>query len=112
MLPRRKLLALILAVSTTIGPYAALAAPQVDEKKKGGGISYIQFRTLTATVFRPDGRRGVLTVEAGVDVPAMSNSWRPTPAACPRAYRPTPTTSPMRCRSRPTRFYASLARGS
>jgi hypothetical protein len=24
---------------------------------------------LTATVFRPDGRRGVLTVEAGVDVP-------------------------------------------
>lgn len=69
MLPRRKLLALILALPATIGPHAALAAPQVDEKKKGGGISYIQFRTLTATVFRPDGRRGVLTVEAGVDVP-------------------------------------------
>jgi hypothetical protein len=53
----------------------ALVAPSVafaqggGQKKKGGGITYIQFRTLTATIFRADGRRGVLTVEAGVDVP-------------------------------------------
>lgn len=72
MLPRRKLLTLIFALPAAIGPLAARAAPQADEKKKGGGISYIQFRTLTATVFRADGRRGVLTVEAGVDIPDAS----------------------------------------
>ncbi len=50
----------------------ALAAPAValaQEKKKGGGITYIQFQTLTATVIKGNGRRGVLTVDAGVDVP-------------------------------------------
>ncbi len=50
---------------------AALLAPpaRAEEKKKGGGLSFIAFPTLTATVMRPDGRRGVLTVEAGIDVP-------------------------------------------
>jgi hypothetical protein len=69
MLARRKFCALIAAAPLALAPFGVLAATQTDEKKKGGGISYIQFRTLTATVFRPDGRRGVLTVEAGVDVP-------------------------------------------
>jgi hypothetical protein len=69
MHPRRKVLALIFALPAAMGPLAARAAPQADEKKKGGGISYVQFRALTATVFRADGRRGVLTVEAGIDVP-------------------------------------------
>ncbi|HKT53354.1 MAG TPA: Tat pathway signal protein [Caulobacteraceae bacterium] len=66
MLARRKALAFIafLALSAP-----ALARAEGAEKKKGGGISFIQFPTLTATVFRADGRRGVLTVEAGVDVP-------------------------------------------
>jgi hypothetical protein len=52
---------------------ALALAPSVaranDEKKKGGGLDYIQIPTLTATIMRRDGRRGVLTVEAGVDVP-------------------------------------------
>src|SRR5690606_27808129 len=39
------------------------------ERKKGGGPSFIQLPTLTASVMRPNGRRGVLTVEAGLDVP-------------------------------------------
>lgn len=69
MLARRKLCALIFAAPVAMAPIGALAAPQPGEKKKGGGLSYIQFDTLTATVFRPDGSRGVLTVEAGVDVP-------------------------------------------
>jgi hypothetical protein len=69
MLARRKLLALAFALTTVLAPLAASAAPETGEKKKGGGISYIQFRTLTATIFRADGRRGVLTVEAGIDVP-------------------------------------------
>src|SRR3954469_7023424 len=49
-------------------PSAALAA-EPEEKKKGGGQDYIQIPTLTATLTRPDGRRGALTVETGVDVP-------------------------------------------
>jgi hypothetical protein len=52
-----------------------LAAPAVGraqekaQRKKGGGLSFIQFDTLNATVNRADGRRGVMTVETGVDVP-------------------------------------------
>ena len=37
-------------------------------KKKGGGVSYLQLPPLTAVVARPGGRRGVMTVETGVDV--------------------------------------------
>ena len=39
------------------------------ERKKGGGLSFTQFKPLMATVVRPDGRRGVLSVEAGIDTP-------------------------------------------
>lgn len=38
----------------------------------GGGGSqntFVRFPTVTATVIRTDGRRGVMTVETGVDVP-------------------------------------------
>ena len=62
MLRRSFLLGLILA------PSAALAA-ETKEKKKGGGVDYIQIPTLTASLTRADGRKGVLTVETGVDVP-------------------------------------------
>lgn len=47
----------------------APAAAVAEERKKGGGETFIQIQTLTATVIRPDGRRGVMTVETGVDVP-------------------------------------------
>jgi hypothetical protein len=66
MLNRRRLIALI-AAPAVLAPAAVFA--QGGEKKKGGGISYIQFPTLTATILRSNGQRGVLTVEAGVDVP-------------------------------------------
>jgi hypothetical protein len=65
MLARRSFLALTAATLVAPAPVFAESA----EKKKGGGITYIQFPTLTATIFRADGRRGVLTVEAGVNVP-------------------------------------------
>ncbi|MDB5451891.1 MAG: hypothetical protein JWO33_469 [Caulobacteraceae bacterium] len=51
-----------------LAPSAAWAA-ESEEKKKGGGLNYIQIPPLTGTVTRSDGRRGVLTVETGVDVP-------------------------------------------
>ncbi|HEY2662262.1 MAG TPA: Tat pathway signal protein [Caulobacteraceae bacterium] len=50
----------------------ALLASQAgaeEQKKKGGGLSYVQLPTLTATVFRADGHRGVMTVEVGIDIP-------------------------------------------
>jgi hypothetical protein len=38
------------------------------EKKKGGGLSFLQIRTLTVSVFRPNGSRGVMTMETGLDI--------------------------------------------
>lgn len=54
--------------------FAALvaASPAVGasaEKKKGGGETFVQLPTLTATILRGDGGRGVMTVDIGVDVP-------------------------------------------
>ncbi len=60
---RRLVLALPLLLAATV----ALAAPV--EKKKGGGDTFIQLPTLTATILRADGRRGVLTVDIGLDIP-------------------------------------------
>ncbi len=52
----------------------ALVLPSVAhaggaEKKKGGGASYIQFPPLEASVSHGMARRGVLSVEGGIDVP-------------------------------------------
>jgi len=63
---RRRLLLLAPLLAFAAAP--ALAGGKA-EKKKGGGESFIQLPTMTATAVRPDGRRGVLTVEAGVDAP-------------------------------------------
>lgn len=52
---------------------AALGATPVAAAGPGGGPgsteSYVRYPTVTATVLRPGGRRGVMTVETGVDVP-------------------------------------------
>ena len=63
---QRRALLLALALILLARPLLSL---KPEEKKKGGGQDYIQIPTLTATLTRPDGRRGVLTVETGVDVP-------------------------------------------
>ncbi len=63
MLSRR---ALLIASPTLL---AATEAQAASEKKKSGGQSFVPLRTLTATVNKPGGRRGVLTVEAGLDAP-------------------------------------------
>ena len=51
---------------------AAAVAPAQASGSSGGGKSanaYIRFGTITSTIIRPDGRRGVMTVETGLDVP-------------------------------------------
>ena len=64
-------LAGVLLVFTANGALAAHGAE--GEKKKGGGLSYIQFPALTASITRATGGRGVLTVELGLDVPGDNN---------------------------------------
>jgi hypothetical protein len=59
----------ILAVAVVLLHAAPARAASGGEKKKGGGESFLQFPALNATAVRPGGRRGVLTVEAGLDVP-------------------------------------------
>jgi hypothetical protein len=61
---RRALIAL--ALTSAVLPGLATAA---EEKKKAGGATYIQINTLTGATNRSGGRRGVLTVECGLDVP-------------------------------------------
>lgn len=63
----RRLL-LILTLGLALAPALAQANPQA-EKKKGGGASYIQITAIKAVVTRADGRRGVMAVEAGLNVP-------------------------------------------
>lgn len=58
----------LLPLAAALAALPALAHADEERKKKGGGASYIQLDTLVATITRPDGRRGVMTVEAGVDV--------------------------------------------
>lgn len=69
---RRALFALLPAA----GALAAQALSSTPAQAAGGGKSgggaptnsYIRLPVLTATIMRPDGRRGVLAVEAGIDV--------------------------------------------
>lgn len=60
---RRHALGLIALALLLPGPLAA------EEKKKAGGESYLQIGTMTATTNRGGGRRGVLTVDCGLDIP-------------------------------------------
>lgn len=62
---RRRLLAF--AMAAALLP-AALAHAE-EAKKKTGGESYIPITTLTAYTLRPGDRRGVMTVDCGIDVP-------------------------------------------
>jgi hypothetical protein len=53
-------------------PFLALAptvayAGEGGEKKRAGGMNFVPVRTITGNVARADGRRGVFTVELGID---------------------------------------------
>ncbi len=61
---RRTVLALA-AVAAAL-PAVGLAG---EDKKKTGGESYIPVETLTAYTLKPGARRGVMTVDCGLDIP-------------------------------------------
>ena len=62
--------ALLAAVVLAAAPGAALAASK-REKKTSGGLSFLQLQAVSSMVQKPNGRRGVLTVEVGLDIPDM-----------------------------------------
>lgn len=62
----RRVALLIFALVLT-PPLAARA--EGGEKKKTGGESYLQVRTLLGMTFKANGSRGVLSVDCGLDVP-------------------------------------------
>ena len=63
-------LATLALLAFALAPEVAIASEGGGEKKKkSGGASYIALDALSATVIRPDGRRGVLMVETGLDIP-------------------------------------------
>src|SRR5690606_12592693 len=63
--PRR--LALLAFAALAAAPATALGSG--GETPTGGAPTYIQLPGVAATIVRRDGRRGVLSVDSGVDVP-------------------------------------------
>ena len=60
---------LTLTALAVLPPAAARAA---GDKQKSGGGSYVPVQTLLGTTMRAGGRRGVLSVDCGLDVPDES----------------------------------------
>jgi hypothetical protein len=59
----RRLLTCAVLIAALAGPHAAAGA---EKKAKE---PYVQLQTLAVSTLRDDGRRGVLTVEVGLDAP-------------------------------------------
>lgn len=62
--------ALLTLAPLAAGAIAVSALPVQASEGGGSGPanSYLRFQALTATIIRPDGRRGVMTVEVGLDI--------------------------------------------
>jgi hypothetical protein len=63
---RRDLLFLIALAGSPLVPAAARAAE--EKKKKSGGANYIPINPITGTTNKAGGRRGVLSVDCGLEV--------------------------------------------
>jgi hypothetical protein len=66
----RRLVSLLITLALAV-PVAAHAAGKDDKKDKDKTL-FIQLQTISATMLRVGGRRGVLTVEVGIDAPDMA----------------------------------------
>jgi len=56
-------------IGLTLSGLALASAAHASPEKSGGGKgAYLSLPTATATVLRRDGRRGVMTVETGLDI--------------------------------------------
>jgi hypothetical protein len=61
----RRRYVLTLIALTAAAPFAARAG---EEKKKSGGANYIPINPITGTTNKAGGRRGVLSVDCGLEV--------------------------------------------
>lgn len=68
---RRALLAAPLTLAA--GPALAGGSGGGSSSSSGG---FVRYPTITATTLRPDGRRGVMSVETGVDTPTAEMKLR------------------------------------
>lgn len=59
---------LLLAAPLALLPLPALADDK-EEKKKGGGLTFIQIQTMNANFRRRSGAMGIITMETGLDIP-------------------------------------------
>jgi hypothetical protein len=67
---RRLVLAFaIAAAALAAAAPSAFAGEDEKKKKKTGGETFLQLDTLTAYTVKPGGRRGVMTVDCGLDIP-------------------------------------------
>ncbi len=71
-----------LALAAVLSLVPAVASAAGGEKKKGGGVTFVQIKAVSATIIRRDGSRGVITMECGVDIPseplrALANDVQP-----------------------------------
>ena len=66
MEPRRQV---IIALVGGVAALSAAGSVVAAEKKKSGGGSYIPMQTLLGTTMQGGGKRGVLSVDCGIDVP-------------------------------------------
>lgn len=60
---------LFLSLAALVALPAGARAAGGGEKKKSGGGSYVPVDTVLGSTIRSDGRRGVLSVDCGLDVP-------------------------------------------
>lgn len=60
---------LVLAVAAALPPLAGRAAQAREPKTRSGEDSYLPIEPLTAYTRKPNGRRGVMTVQCGLDIP-------------------------------------------
>ena len=65
-MPRRLRAAALPALAALLLTCGSAAAA---ERKKGGGEGFLQLPALNASILRSSGRHGVLSVEAGLDIP-------------------------------------------
>jgi hypothetical protein len=77
---RRTFIALLAAGVPVLGH----AAPERERERKSGGTSYIYIQALRGAMVKDTGRRRILSVECGVDVPTDTELRKRVEASVPR----------------------------
>ena len=82
---RRKFIALLASSAPIWGASTlAFAAPERERERKSGGSSYVYIQALRGAMVKDKGRRRILSVECGVDVPGDPEFLKRVEASVPR----------------------------